>query len=113
MNKNSTRYYSNRQEKQVAKSIGGKQTPNSGATKFVKGDILTDDFLIECKTTLTPKKSFAIKKEWLDKNRQEMFAMNKSYNALAFNFEPDGKNYYVIDEKLFKYLKEKLEEDDE
>lgn len=113
MNKNSTRYYSNRQEKQVAKSIGGKQTPNSGATKFVKGDILTDNFLIECKTTLTPKKSFAIKKEWLEKNRQEMFAMNKSYNALAFNFEPDGKNYYVIDEKLFKYLKEKLEEDDE
>lgn len=113
MNKNSTRYYSNRQEKQVAKSIGGRQTSNSGATKFVKGDILTDDFLIECKTTLTPKKSFAIKKEWLDKNRQEMFAMNKSYNALAFNFEPDGKNYYVIDEKLFKYLKEKLEEDDE
>lgn len=113
MNKNSTRYYSNRQEKQVAKSIGGKQTANSGATKFVKGDILTDNFLIECKTTLTPKKSFAIKKEWLDKNRQEMFAMNKSYNALAFNFEPDGKNYYVIDERLFKYLKEKLEEDDE
>lgn len=41
MNKNSTRYYSNRQEKQVAKSIGGKQTPNSGATKFVL-DIYTN-----------------------------------------------------------------------
>lgn len=113
MNENSTRYYSNRQEKQVAKALNGRQTANSGATDFVKGDILTNDFLIECKTTMTPKKSFAIKKEWLDKNRQEMFAMNKSYNALAFNFEPDGKNYYVIDEKLFKYLKEKLEEDDE
>ena len=113
MNKNSTRYYSNRQEKQVAKALNGRQTANSGATDFVKGDILTNDFLIECKTTMTPKKSFSIKKEWLDKNRQEMFAMNKSYNALAFNFEPDGKNYYVIDEKLFKYLKEKLEEDDE
>ena len=113
MNKNSTRYYSNRQEKQVAKALNGRQTSNSGATDFVKGDILTNDFLIECKTTMTPKKSFSIKKEWLDKNRQEMFAMNKSYNALAFNFEPDGKNYYVIDEKLFKYLKEKLEEDDE
>ena len=111
MNKNCTRYYSNRQEKQVAKAVGGRQTANSGATKFVKGDILTDDFLIECKTTLTPKKSFAIKKEWLDKNKEEAFAMNKSYNALAFNFEPDGKNYYVIDERLFKYLKEKLEEE--
>ena len=113
MNKNSTRYYSNRQEKQVAKALNGRQTANSGATDFVKGDILTNDFLIECKTTMTPKKSFSIKKEWLDKNRQEMFAMNKSYNALAFNFEPDGKNYYVIDERLFKYLKERLEEENE
>lgn len=112
-NKKSTRYYSGRQERKVSKALNGKLVANSGAGKFVAGDILTDNFLIECKTTLTPKKSFAIKKEWLEKNRQEMFAMNKSYNALAFNFEPDGKNYYVIDEKLFKYLKEKLEEDDE
>lgn len=111
MNKNSTRYFSNKQEKSVAKYIGGKQTANSGATKFVKGDILTDEWLIECKTTMTPKKSFAIKKEWLDKNKEEAFAMHKNYNALAFNFEPDGKNYYVIDEKLFKYLKERIEED--
>lgn len=28
----STRYYSSRQEKKVAKAIGGKQTANSGAT---------------------------------------------------------------------------------
>ena len=27
-----TRYYSSKQEKAVAKAIGGKQTPNSGAT---------------------------------------------------------------------------------
>lgn len=32
----STRYYSNRQEKKVAKAIGGKQTANSGATAFSK-----------------------------------------------------------------------------
>ena len=44
------------------------------------------------------------------KNKEEAFAMNKHYNALAFNFGPDEPNYYVIDEKLFlqlvKYLKE-------
>ena len=30
-----TRFYSNKQEKKVAKAIGGKQTANSGATLFI------------------------------------------------------------------------------
>ena len=34
MNKNSTRYFSNKQEKHVAKAVGGKQVANSGATKY-------------------------------------------------------------------------------
>lgn len=29
-----TRYYSNKQEKHIAKSVKGKQTSNSGATAF-------------------------------------------------------------------------------
>lgn len=29
-----TRWYSTKQEKQVAKVVGGRKTPNSGATKF-------------------------------------------------------------------------------
>ena len=36
MNKNSTRYFSNKQEKHIAKELGGKQTANSGATPFYK-----------------------------------------------------------------------------
>ena len=36
MNKNSTRYYSNKQEKRVAKTLNGKKQSNSGATAFVK-----------------------------------------------------------------------------
>lgn len=31
-----TRFYSNKQEKQVAKAVGGRKTANSGATPFVK-----------------------------------------------------------------------------
>jgi len=38
-----TRYFSNRQEKKVAKRVGGKQVSNSGATAFNKGDVVTDD----------------------------------------------------------------------
>ena len=37
--------------------------------------------------------------------------MGKKYNALAFNFGPTSKNYYVIDEYLMQYLLEKLKSD--
>ena len=106
----STRYYSNRQEKQIAKTVGGKQTPNSGATAFSKGDIKTKSFLIEAKTTTKHKDSFSIKLSWLLKNKEEAFAMNRPYCALGFNFGPDEENYYVIDEKLFKSLVKYMEE---
>ena len=107
----STRWYSNRQEKAVAKTIGGKQTPNSGATPFLPGDVSVDDLLlVECKTKEKPVKSFSIKKEWLEKNLAESIARGTKYNVLAFNFGPDQKNYYVLDEALFAefidYIKE-------
>ena len=74
-----TRKYSSKQEKRVAKDIGGKVTSNSGATRFYKDDISTDSMLIECKTKTTTSKSVSIKKEWLDKLKEERFAMGKSY----------------------------------
>lgn len=111
-NKKSTRYYSSRQEKAVAKVLGGKQVANSGAPMFVAGDVKTSGWLIECKTSTTEKQSFSIKREWLDKNREEAFAMRKDYNALCFDFGDNGKRYYVIDEKTFKYLVEKTEEEE-
>ena len=102
MNNKSTRYYSNKQEKAVAKVISGKQVANSGATKFSKGDAVSERILVECKTCTKPKQSFAIKKEWLEKNAEEAFAMNKQYSALAFNYGEDEDNYYVLDERTFK-----------
>ena len=100
----STRYFSSKQEKRVAKSLGGKRTANSGALDFFKGDINIKDWLLECKTCMKDKDSFSIKKEWLLKLKEESFAMNKSYNALVFNYGPDQENYYIINEKLFKQL---------
>ena len=101
-----TRFYSNAMEKAVAKAIGGKQQANSGATPFQKGDITTDKWLIEAKTKTTESKSFLIKKEWLEKNTEEAFAMNKQYNALVFDFGDNGTRYYITDEKTFIKLKE-------
>lgn len=107
----STRYFSNKQEKKVAKTIGGKQTANSGATKFSKGDVYTDEWLLECKTKTKDSNSMTIQREWFEKNNEEAFAMGKSYNAVVIDFG-DGKNHYIIDENLFlklvKYLKEDL-----
>lgn len=104
-----TRWYSNRQEKAVAKAIGGKKTANSGATAFSKGDVTTTSWLLECKTATSEKQSFSIKREWLKKNREEAFSMGKENNALVFDFGDNGDRYYVIDEKTFKKLKEAYE----
>lgn len=103
-----TRFYSNKQETQVAKTLEGKKTPNSGATSFVKGDVTTRQFLIECKTSMTNKQSMSIAKKWIDKLEEEAFAMGKRYSALVFDFG-DGQQHYIINEKLFKVLKQYLE----
>lgn len=99
-----TRYFSDKQEKTVAKMFNGKQTANSGATKFQKSDVLLEKFAIECKTKMTASKSISIQKEWIEKQVKEALFMGKPYSAIAFNFGPNEKNYYIIDDELFEEL---------
>lgn len=106
-----TRHFSSKQEKAVAKAIGGRQTPNSGATTWVKSDVLTEDFAIECKTKTTHSESISIKKEWFEKQKQEMVFMGKKHSAVVFSFGPDEEQHYIIDEYLFQYLIECLKND--
>ena len=101
-----TRHYSSKQEKSVAKAVGGKQTANSGATRFQKGDVLAEQWTIECKTKTSPSNSISIQKDWITKNEKESLFMGKKYSAVAFNFGPNEKNYYIIDEFLFQTLVE-------
>lgn len=112
-NKESTRYFSSNQESYIANLLNGNKTPNSGATLFSKGDIQIQEasLLCECKTCVKEKDSFSIKKEWLDKNEQEAKITHFMNSILAFNFGPNTKNYFIINEKLAKYLVEKLKED--
>ena len=109
-NKNSTRYYSSKQEEYVANLLGGKKVSNSGATNFAKGDLVTDNWLFECKTTTKPKTSFSIKKDWIDKNFIERVEMGKPYSAIVYQYEEDGTNYFVLDETTFKKLYERFED---
>lgn len=99
-----TRFFSEKQEKQVAKIVGGRRTSNSGASNFCAGDVTTETLLYECKTVTKPVKSYSIKKEVLDKIHKEAFEMGKENAVLAFNFEPSGKNYFVLTEEHYKQL---------
>ena len=110
MNK-STKYYSNRQEKSVARSLGGKQVAGSGASIMSLGDVRLEHCLIECKTSTTEKGSYSVKREILDKIQKEARIMGKYFSMLAFNFGPDTKNFYVIDEDTMKFLIEKINEE--
>ena len=110
--KKPTRYFSSRQEKAVANAIGGRQTPNSGATAYSKGDVTEGDrtgWLIECKTCTEDKKTFTMHESWFKKNIEESIFMKKDHTAVVFSFGPDKPNYYVIDERTFLEMKEALE----
>lgn len=114
-NKESTRYTSSAQENYVAKILGGRVCCNSGAGKWNKSDVIVNEasLSIECKTSMTAKSSFSIKKEWITKQKEEAFANRLSNTAIAISFEPEGKeNYFLINERLMKFLVEKLEEID-
>lgn len=51
--KETTKTFSNKQEKMIAKVLGGKVTPASGA-RMEPGDVKSDEWLAECKTHTEP-----------------------------------------------------------
>lgn len=98
------RKFSSLQEKQIAKSLGGRVQPNSGAANFVAGDVKLDFMLIDAKTVVTDKKSISLRKEWFEKIKLEAFAMGKDMSCIAFNFGPNQPNFYAVNERDFKQL---------
>ena len=58
-----TRDYSDKQEKHIAKVTGGRIQSNSGGTKFGGGDVHTDKCFIEARTPTKNQTSFSIKKK--------------------------------------------------
>lgn len=108
MNNKSTRYYSDRHEKRTAKNLKASVQTSSGSSAFLKGDVVSNNCLVECKTCESEKKSFSIKKEWLEKISEQCIEMRKRYPILAFDFG-SGKNYYIIDEKTMRKFIEFLD----
>ena len=97
--KDSTRAKSSKQEKRIAKAIGGRQVVGSGSTPFLKGDVIAGDLFIEAKTKMNPSQSITVKKSWIDKAKEQSLAMRKSDYAIAVSFG-DPKDYYLIEELL-------------
>ena len=108
-----TRYFSDLQEKHIAKVTGGKVQSNSGGTKFGGGDVHTDKFFIEAKTPTKEQTSFTIKKEWINKMREQAYEQGKECGVLAFRFHPHGNDFYILSERQFlEYLRYKEDKDD-
>ena len=98
------------QEQQVARWLDGEVVPQSGGGKFDKGDVVTDHLLFECKTVAKPRKSFSIKERWLEKASEQAFEMGKYEWALAFRFEPEGRDYYIIGKDTMLLAKDLIED---
>ena len=109
-----TRRASLKQEKKVAQQLGGKVQPNSGATDYIKGDVVTDNMLIECKTVMKPQKTVSIKKEWFEKNeltkRQKLILQLKMFGftnrAIAYKV---GISERAVTDQLRKIRNKYLE----
>lgn len=64
------------QENRVARKLGGRRQRGSGSSDYAKGDVKTENFLIECKQT--EKKSLSVKGDWLSKITREAMASGKT-----------------------------------
>jgi len=107
--KNNTRSYSSFQEKGVSKKFGTNVQIASGATPFYKGDGIDEHLFIECKTKMSPSKSVTIKKEWIDKAKEQATQMRKGNFILVINFGEQNwngtmKDYVVMEDHYFEHL---------
>lgn len=108
-----TRTFSRKMEEDVARKLGGRVVANSGATLRYKGDVRLDDFLIECKTVTKKQSGIRVEEDWIKKIKEEAFGEGKHYSAVAIRFDPDGRNFYIIDEPTMQYLIELIRKEND
>lgn len=92
------------QEERLAKLFGGDRTPRSGGGAWKKGDILSEDWFLEAKTTVKPSLSYSVNKAIVDKADHERAEMHKPYAALAFTLGENRDDYFVISSKTMKAI---------
>lgn len=81
-----TRDFSKKQETLVCNYLGADLTPNSGATGTKKGDMLTENTIIECKTKTKKGVNHTIREDWVNTLKRECISMGKSNWSIVFDF---------------------------
>lgn len=94
---------SQKHEKRLAKKIGGSRNAASGAYWQRKGDVRSDDLLIEHK--YTGKKQTTIKSEVLKKIMREAILDGRTP---VLGIHLDGEDYVILSEHDFIEMREKL-----
>lgn len=92
-----------RHEKRLAKAVQGSRTAASGAFWSRKGDIRSDDLLIEHKWT--GKKSFSLTAQVLEKIMDEALLDGR---VAVLGFHLNGHDYVVLNEEDFLDLRRRL-----
>lgn len=91
---------SQKQEKKVAKELNGRVTPASGALDCAKGDVRSDYFLIECKTT--SKDFYSLSLDTWDKISKEALRDGMRVPVMCIDLEDGERRYAVINESDFE-----------
>jgi len=93
---------SKEQEKRVAKKMGGRRQPASGALPGIPNDVSTDEFLVECKRT--KYSGMGIKGDWIER-LDEVAIMHGKIPCIELEFDglPDGvtKHWMMIPFDVF------------
>lgn len=89
---------SRRQEKRLAKKLGGRVQPGSGSGSVNKADVISKSYLCECKTT--SKRQYIITLDMLEKLELEAARIGKEP---LFEIEISGKRFYVVRESDFDF----------
>ena len=96
---------SRKHENRLAKKIGGSRTAASGAYWQRKGDVRSDDLLIEHK--YTGKKQTTIKSDVLKKIWREAILDGRTP---VLGIHLDGEDYVVLSEHDFLEMREKIKD---
>ena len=83
---------SKKQEEKIAKDIGGRTTPGSGALWFSKADVRNDKYLIEAKFTDSNKYQLKCK-TWYKIKRE---AINDGLRIPVMQIEIQGSQYALL-----------------
>lgn len=117
----STKKFSNMQEKRIAKKLGGTTQPASGALPIasLKSDVKvtnSEDWkvLVSAKTSMVKnyqagKRSFTLKKEWLEEVKHQAFEGGYDFGVVSISFD-NRQDFYIVEDVDFENMLKALKE---